>query len=72
MVEPSINLKMFISSEPAKILVTVKASVGASRKAKIAQAPCHPLFLWYLYVFHPIVKRICTNNTPYALSIETY
>ena len=38
-VEPSINLKMFISSQPTKILVMVEGEVRARGNARIAHAP---------------------------------
>lgn len=45
-VEPNINLKMFISSLPAKILVIVEGKVGVRRNARIAQAPLSSFFFY--------------------------
>lgn len=38
-VEPNINLKMFILSLPAKVLVIVEGKVGVIRNTRIARAP---------------------------------
>ena len=66
-VEPNINLKRFISSQPAKVIVTVEGKVRVRRNARIAQASLS-CFLMSQYAYLSSPKRVDPYNIDYCVS----
>ncbi|ASP48487.1 hypothetical protein B5D82_12350 [Cognaticolwellia beringensis] len=71
-VEPNINLKMFILSLPAKVLAMVEGKVAVRRYARIAQAPLLSFFFYCVsMLIYPPPKRVgpITATIVYSLRL---